>query len=61
MLNEMRFGMLSPETIQTFRSLDRPVEYSDGIEPNDLYAGVFDWGLTVLLINDTTASPSGRK
>lgn len=37
MLNSMRFGHLSPETVQEFRKLSRPVVYNDGIEPTDLF------------------------
>ncbi|TFY61108.1 hypothetical protein EVG20_g7185 [Dentipellis fragilis] len=37
MLNGMRFGQLSPETITRFRGLARPVTYDDGIEPTELY------------------------
>ncbi|KIK71395.1 hypothetical protein GYMLUDRAFT_332531 [Collybiopsis luxurians FD-317 M1] len=37
MLNEMRFGIMSEKTIKTFRSLDRPVHYDDGIQPTQLY------------------------
>ena len=36
MLNEMRYGKPSKETIQTFRLLDRPVVYDDGVEPTEL-------------------------
>lgn len=39
MLNEMRFGELQPETIRAFQSLSRKVQYTDGIEPTELYAG----------------------
>lgn len=37
MLNEMRFGRLSPESIQRFRALSRPIHYDDGIEPTELF------------------------
>ena len=37
MLNEARFGKLSAETIQAFRKLSRPVQYTDDIEPTRLY------------------------
>ena len=40
MLNEMRFGELQPETILAFQSLSRKVQYTDGIEPTELYAGL---------------------
>lgn len=37
MLNEMRFGALSQASVNRFQRLSRPVEYSDGIEPTELY------------------------
>ena len=36
MLNEMRFGRMSPSTIQEFRNLDREPECDDGIEVTEL-------------------------
>ncbi|WVR08671.1 hypothetical protein IAU60_005729 [Kwoniella sp. DSM 27419] len=36
MLNEMRFGKLSPQSIASFRALSRPIPY-DGIEPTELF------------------------
>ncbi len=36
MLNEMRFGQLSKESIDKFRALDREIEYDDGIGPTEL-------------------------
>ncbi|KAI5828562.1 hypothetical protein K523DRAFT_387803 [Schizophyllum commune Tattone D] len=38
MLNEARFGKLKRETIQAFRQLSRPVQYTDDIEPTRLFA-----------------------
>lgn len=37
MLNAMRLGHLSPDAIEKFRKLSRPVIYDDGIEPTDLF------------------------
>jgi ATP-dependent DNA helicase PIF1 len=37
MLNEMRFGALSPRSIQKFKSLSRSIEYQDGLGPTELY------------------------
>ncbi|WVQ70825.1 hypothetical protein IAR50_000347 [Cryptococcus sp. DSM 104548] len=37
MLNEMRFGRLTSTSIETFKSLARPVRYNDGIEPTSLF------------------------
>lgn len=37
MLNEMRFGNLSPKSINMFRSLSRSIEYDDGLGPTELY------------------------
>jgi ATP-dependent DNA helicase PIF1 len=37
MLNEMRFGRLTPGSIAEFRKLARPIYYDDGIEPTELF------------------------
>jgi ATP-dependent DNA helicase PIF1 len=37
MLNEMRFGKLSPSSIAKFRALARPISYDDGLEPTVLF------------------------
>jgi len=37
MLNEMRFGRLSPESIQRFKELERPIVYEDGIAATELF------------------------
>ncbi|WVW80758.1 hypothetical protein I302_102744 [Kwoniella bestiolae CBS 10118] len=37
MLNEMRFGKLTPQSIQAFRGLSREVRYDDAIEPTELF------------------------
>ena len=36
MLNEMRFGKLTPKSISIFKSLDRVPTYADGIVPTEL-------------------------
>ena len=36
MLNEMRFGALSSQSIQRFKQLSRPIEYEDGPDPTKL-------------------------
>lgn len=36
MLNSMRFGHLTPETVAAFTQLSRKVTYDDGIDPTDL-------------------------
>lgn len=41
MLNAMRLGHLSPDAIEKFRKLSRPVIYDDGIEPTDLSVSSF--------------------
>ncbi|TPX59716.1 hypothetical protein PhCBS80983_g02276 [Powellomyces hirtus] len=38
LLNEMRVGIVSPESEQLLTSLSRDLHYSDGIEPTQLYA-----------------------
>lgn len=37
MLNEMRFGRLTPKSIAKFRSLSREIQYEDGLGPTELY------------------------
>ncbi|WAQ91362.1 hypothetical protein PtA15_14A245 [Puccinia triticina] len=37
MLNEMRMGNLSPDSIQRFYKLSRDLNFGDGIEPTELY------------------------
>lgn len=36
MLNEMRFGKLTPASIDKFKSLSRPLKFDDGIVPTEL-------------------------
>jgi ATP-dependent DNA helicase PIF1 len=36
MLNEMRLGKITEETIQAFRKLSRPISYDDGISATEL-------------------------
>lgn len=38
MLNEMRFGKLSPKSIQKFYSLSREIQYEDGLGATELSA-----------------------
>ncbi|PGH03414.1 hypothetical protein AJ79_07380 [Helicocarpus griseus UAMH5409] len=37
MLNEMRLGKLSPETIEAFKQLSRPLNFHDSIEATELF------------------------
>jgi ATP-dependent DNA helicase PIF1 len=50
MLNELRFGRLSQESIYKFSKLKRPIEYLDGIQPTKLYVV---WCITIFLFSDT--------
>ena len=36
MLNEMRLGVLTPKSIDTFRSLSRPIKYQDDLDATEL-------------------------
>lgn len=36
MLNEMRFGKMTPDSVRKFASLSRQIKYDDGIEPTEL-------------------------
>ena len=64
MLNEMRFGRLTPESIRTFESLSRPLKMDDGIEPTELFplrSEVDKSNTTRLkLLNTTTWLYTGR-
>lgn len=37
MLNEMRLGKISEETVRTFKELSRPLNFDDGLEVTELY------------------------
>ncbi|VDB84874.1 unnamed protein product [Peniophora sp. CBMAI 1063] len=37
MLNELRYGKLSPKSIEAFKGLSRPITYEDGIGPTELF------------------------
>lgn len=37
MLNEMRLGMMTPPTIEKFKSLTRDLKTDDGLRPTELY------------------------
>ncbi|CDO75871.1 hypothetical protein BN946_scf184672.g4 [Trametes cinnabarina] len=37
MLNAMRFGHVTPDIVTAFTKLDRPLRYTDGIDPTELY------------------------
>lgn len=37
MLNEMRFGQLTAQSVAEFQKLSRPIHYNDGIEPTELF------------------------
>lgn len=36
MLNEMRLGKISDETVKSFQALSRPLTFNDGIETTEL-------------------------
>jgi ATP-dependent DNA helicase PIF1 len=36
MLNEMRLGKISDETVKAFRRLERPIKYEDSLEATEL-------------------------
>lgn len=37
MLNEMRLGKITPQTIEAFRKLSRPLQFDDELEATELY------------------------
>ena len=56
MLNEMRLGQISEQTVQTFKSLARPLQFDDGLEVTELYIlstcflSYFTWALGLTII-----------
>lgn len=36
MLNEMRLGKITEQTVQSFKSLSRPLQFDDGLEFTEL-------------------------
>jgi ATP-dependent DNA helicase PIF1 len=36
MLNEMRLGQISDQTVQAFKALSRPLHFGDGLEFTEL-------------------------
>ena len=40
MLNEMRLGKITDETVQAFRKLSRKINYSDSLDATELYDSV---------------------
>lgn len=36
MLNEMRLGRISEQTVKTFKSMSRPLQFNDGLEVTEL-------------------------
>lgn len=47
MLNEMRLGKISPQTIEAFRKLSRPLDFHDSLEATELYVALVStscWG-----------------
>ncbi len=37
MLNEMRIGKISDQTLEAFNALSRPLQFDDGLEVTELY------------------------
>ncbi len=37
MLNEMRLGRITDETVRTFKSLSRNLQFDDGLQATELY------------------------
>ena len=37
MLDELRTGNMTKETVNVFKNLSRPIDWGDGIEPTHLY------------------------
>lgn len=41
MLNEMRLGHISEQTVETFKKMSRPIHFNDGLEVTELSAASF--------------------
>lgn len=41
MLNEMRFGCLSIQSVNKFKALSRPINYDDGMGATELYVTLY--------------------
>jgi len=64
MLNEMRFGRLSDASITKFRKLKRLPQYSDGIEPTELYVRiqlpVLELIILTVIVRQLSTASAGR-
>ena len=56
MLNEMRLGKLSSQSIEAFRTLNRPLDFNDDFEATELFVITIpkkqEMILTILQISD---------
>ncbi len=57
MLNEMRLGKLSSESIEAFRTLNRPLDFNDDFEATELFVITIpnkyeEMILTILQVSD---------
>lgn len=48
MLNEMRLGKITDETVAAFRKLSRKITYGDELEATELYVAAFLFSLPML-------------
>lgn len=60
MLNEMRLGHISTETVKTFRAMARPLQAKDGIEVTELWVLLFCES-TLLVADNPTGSQRETK
>lgn len=56
MLNEMRLGKLSSQSIEAFRTLKRPLDFNDDFEATELFVIIIlkkqEMILTILQVSD---------
>lgn len=56
MLNEMRLGKLSSQSIEAFRTLNRPLDFNDDFEATELFVIIIlkkhEMILTILQVSD---------
>ena len=43
MLNEMRLGKLTPTSIDSFKALEREIDYKDEVEATELWESQIYW------------------
>ena len=50
MLNEMRLGKITDDTIRAFRKLSRPIKYEDALDATELHVYALDHYYLILIV-----------